>query len=240
MIRPAIHTMVWKRPEITALHFENISQLNCPVFVGVSEQWAADLCEQYGFEYIMIDNLPLGEKKIRTLELGFRSNKRWTHLIELGSDDFFHPTNMSALLNYGYDKGYDVWGVNQMYVLSEDGKKAMYLAYSPSNKIKVLGAGRIIKRTVLHHLHPLWKADRNKGLDTVSAYKLLDNEYSIEVFLTPEPIILDVKGKENIWSYAKLHKSIQNRTEEVSVETALSVISPQLRDKIKKLKNIPQ
>src|SRR5688572_14122986 len=95
---------VWRRPEITEICFMGIKRLqnyslsfHVAPFAVISEESMIPLCERYGVEWCMHENLPLGAKK--NFGLSQLRDKDFDFMMEIGSDDLI----LGELLNQ-YEK----------------------------------------------------------------------------------------------------------------------------------------
>jgi hypothetical protein len=184
-----IYLAVWKRPAITELCFRGIDRLKThPDFeintlAVISEESAIELCEEYGVNWVMYKNEPLGEID-------------FDYLMEIGSDDLI--TN-DLLEDYKkYIGKHDFFGIRDAaYVNSETGEcrrltsKATY------------GAGRMISRKALELIDwKLWVDRLNCGMDNNSVFNL--GRKGVK-YVTAEPMefpgVIDVKSEENIWHF---------------------------------------
>jgi hypothetical protein len=180
-----IQTLLWKRPEISRIHFDNLKETGLDVYVGVSEDWAEDLCKEYGFKYVRVENHPLGAKKNATIDLALKDE--WDYLLEMGSDDLIF--NVKDYLKHCGE--YDCFGTKGFYVACVRSKKAGYFKYKTNN---LIGAGRVFSRRVLKR--KLWEDDINRGLDGSSIRTFLKLGYSFKII--DDVVICDFKTDTNM------------------------------------------
>ena len=96
---------IWKRPLITKACFDGLMRHkrkhNIDVFCVVSEKWAIDLCEAYGFKYCVTENKPIGQKMNKGLEKVLEYN--FDYLLQMNSDTLLAEEFFDV---YDWDKDY--------------------------------------------------------------------------------------------------------------------------------------
>lgn len=114
-------TAIWKRPEITRICFEGLKKLPLDkVICVVSEQWAKDLCDEYGFIWVEEENLPLGNKWNAGIKEVMKHD--FDYLLQLGSDNLISPQIFDYYSEL-MEKGIDFFGTKQIYFLEGDKAK---------------------------------------------------------------------------------------------------------------------
>src|SRR6478609_9144885 len=120
-----IFLAVWKRPYITEICFNGIKRLkehpdyDVQALAVISEEEMIPLCEQYGVNWVMYKNEPLGEKK----NFGLQKAKefKFDYLMEIGSDDLILNELLDDYKNY--IGKHDFFGITDAaYVNSETGE----------------------------------------------------------------------------------------------------------------------
>lgn len=134
---------VWKRPEITRICFEGLKKhmkkMEMRVFCVISEFWAVDMCNEFGFEYLLTDNFPLGKKLNKGLAKVIEND--FDYLMTSGSDNLYSEKLFEIYKDY-YGK-YDLFGLDKCYFV--EGKKAKLVDY----QLTIIGAGRMIRKKAL-------------------------------------------------------------------------------------------
>src|SRR5690554_2747550 len=153
-------TACWKRPEITRICFEGIKRLGLQATAAISEESYIPMCEEYGINWVMVPNNPLGAKWNAGLKEALKHE--WDYLLILGSDDLISNDLIDKYLSHD---GWDMIGVKDFYIY-KDGK-VKYFNYRTN---RTVGAGRMIKRTAIKG--ELWEPWRNKGLDGSCSRKM--------------------------------------------------------------------
>ena len=105
------------------------------MFAIVSEDWAEDLCKEYGADYIRTDNIPVGRKY--NTGLAAVLDRDYDYLMTFNSDTLINP-KLLDVYEYYMNEGIDLIGVDKVYFV-EDGK-AKFVDY----KLQIIGAGRMI------------------------------------------------------------------------------------------------
>lgn len=243
MIKLAIYTALWKRPQITKICFEGIKRLMrynpakfhiTPVCV-VSTLDDAAICEEYGFEFVFTDNLPLGQKWNTGLKYALE-NITFDYLVQIGSDDLLDSHILES-----YEKvitaGIHHAGVQDLYFIDPSTRRAIKYRYS-TQFLRLIGAGRIFSRAALERSYPLWDNEINKSLDRSSEHQLILSGYPHRIIKTEEPRVIDIKSAMNIWSYD--HLMDNGKGEPVAFESAISWVGDKERELIDELCTIPR
>lgn len=193
-----------KRLEITRVVFEHLKSLqkdfDFMVFCICSNEDEAMLCHDYNFDYCIEDNYPLGRKMNKGLLEAMKFD--FEYLMQLGSDDI-----ITHQLFEVYDEiEDDYFGVNDIYLVDPENKRAKRFIYGGRhNPIwHPFGAGRVFKKEVLEKvlLHDdLWDDKQEKLLDSHSDMVMLKNKYRAKIIKHNFIGIIDIKSKENLWSY---------------------------------------
>lgn len=134
---------IWKRPEITRQCFDGIKSLGLDIFAVVSEDWAEDLCKEYGADYVRTENTPVGRKYNKGLEKAIQ--KDYDYLMTFNSDTLINK-KLLKVYEYYMNEGIDLIGVDKVYFV-ENGK-AKFVDY----KLQIIGAGRMISFKALRKI----------------------------------------------------------------------------------------
>lgn len=198
--RLLIFLAVWKRPHITRLCFAGINRMrqhpdyDIQVVAVISEEEMIPLCEEFGVDWVMHKNEPLGEKKNAGLK--YCQQFEFDYLMEIGSDDLI----LNELLD-SYKPYLGVWdffGIRDAAYINSTGGQCRRLISKAT-----YGAGRMIKRSLLEKAKwKLWKDGLSRGLDnnSVFAFQSMGVKYN-RVDPMEFPCVVDVKSKENIWKF---------------------------------------
>ena len=119
MIKILTFTPAWQRPEVFEICLAGLKRLknykpkkfNIQPFFVVSESRAARQVERHGFDYILWQNKPLGEKKNAGLKYAME-NYDFDYFLELGSDDiinndyldFVYPRMKAGAMQFVVDR----------------------------------------------------------------------------------------------------------------------------------------
>lgn len=180
---------VWKRPEITRISFTNLKKTGLKVICAVSEDWAEDMCDEFGFEYVRTENQPLGRKKNKLME--YALTFEWDKVMEFGSDNLLDLKKLDNYLSIPAEH----YAVSCIYFV-QDGKAKYYDAHN-----KIWGALRVMSRQAVEQSLPLWDDKANRYLDSNANRALDENGYKYSVVRTP--MLVDIKSEVNIWPYER-------------------------------------
>lgn len=196
-------TPVWQRPEVFAICLEGIKRLvnyaperfKIIPFFMVSESWAATVVQNAGFNYIHVQNNPLGNKKNKGLKYALE-NFKFDYLLEIGSDDLIADRYLDIVETELRAKTPQL-SPSIVWFASPFSNKTSY--YEPGQKI--VGLGRFLHRSVLEKVEKaeLWNPEGERGMDTFS-WRHLAAKYNVknkQIELT-EILLLDIKTPVNI------------------------------------------
>jgi hypothetical protein len=195
---------VWKRPEITEICFMGLNRLkklgrfHVEHFAVISEKSMIPLCEKYGIDWCMHENLPLGAKKNYGLTQAMK--KDFDYLIEIGSDDILKNEFLDL---YKYDC--DVLALADFIMMNTVDGECRRL----TKRHAYYGVGRAISKRALssllsHGMYQLWNDRINHGLDNQSTFFLAKRGFLEKRISSPEPVAIDLKSSVNIWPFQKI------------------------------------
>lgn len=219
-----IYTAGWKRPEITEICFMGIKRLQqvpgfeISAFAVISEDSMIPLCEKYGVEWCIHENLPLGAKKNYGAKQALKHD--FDYLIEIGSDDLLKNEVLTA---YKWDA--PVIGLMDFALVNTDNGVCKRI----STQIPKYGAGRAIKRFVIESFE-IWNPKVSRGMDNVSAVTLGKAGITQRGVKSEEPLCVALKSQTNIWSYSSMPGGkypIEKAFEGLSVEEIEAIKSLQ-------------
>lgn len=164
---------------------------NVDAFAVISEDSMIPLCDKYNIKYCMYKNLPLGEKKNYGVSQALKLE--WDYLLEIGSDTLVKD---QLLRTYTWDT--DVMGALNFGFIHPDG-----ICRQLKSKVSSMGGGRAISRKAAMS-GKLWTDNKNRGLDGNSLIRLCQGGFFEKRFQTEEPLVVDIRGPENIWPRRKL------------------------------------
>lgn len=194
-------TACWKRPEITRICFEGIKRLGLEATAAISEESYIPMCEEYGINWVMVQNRPVGNKW--NAGMGEALKKDWDYVMILGSDDIVSDSLLD--LYKPYMGKYYMFGVDSCYFYHKGTIK--YLRnYKDSLQMSV-GAGRMLYRGLVENCKPLWPK-QNRSLDGGSLRIIRSKGYDEHVIYLGDAVILDIKSDENLNAFDNLQGEI--------------------------------
>jgi hypothetical protein len=107
-----------------------------------------------------------------------------------------------------------------------------YLIHKFSAGTLRFGAGRVVSRKAVEKCGELWTPTINRGLDTASHHRLLDNGFTHKIVTTSTIPITDVKTSENIWPASTWRMGSMD----ITPDEALHMVSPSIREQLKKVR----
>jgi hypothetical protein len=198
-----VFVALWQRPKITELCFKGLNRLkqhpdfNIQVLAVVSEEEMIPLCEKYGVNYVIHENLPLGRKK--NFGISAARQYKFDYLLEIGSDTLI----LNELLDdyKQYIGVYDFFGIcDCAFIDSETGSCRRVGGAS------TYGGGRMIAREILEKMDwKLWRDDVNRGMDNNSILRMQSAGIGYRQVKSGEfPMVFDIKSPVNIWPFNHL------------------------------------
>ncbi len=191
---------VWQRPEVTRSHMQNVERLmgyakgvKIVPFYVVSEDWAADLCKEFGFHFVYTKNEPLGRKLNKGLFVALKT--KWDWLAATGSDNFTEPELFTEFAPHL--ETLNAFGLNRITMVETGRMKEVSNPYP-------FGAYRCLRRDVVEQSAynlgdyvGLWDYQSNRGMDYASQKRIEANGFKIQSVET-NTRVFDFKSGENI------------------------------------------
>lgn len=201
---------LWKRPEVTKFCFEGLQRLieeskhELKVLCVISEVEYVDICESYGFQYVFVENFPVGNK----INVGVKSSlsNEWDYLMMMNSDNIIKSELIDKYYQPFFDKSEPFFGVDRVTYVKFGTTQAREVKYDYS----VLGIGKCVRRDIVEQafkqLGQLYRGDLNKCLDDT----MLDNMSKLRAyprFVKYEGMLaMDFKSEVNIWPWEHFEK----------------------------------
>jgi len=196
---------VYKRLEITRKCFENLkalsSKFDINVFCVCSSVDEAELCNEFGWDWTIAENFPLGAKFNSGLKEAM--NFDFDRLIQIGSDDIITE---DLLIKYReVDAPY--FGIRRAFITN--GESAKIWDVYETNKIhSPIGAGRVFTReTLLEVLKKgdLWPNEIRRGLDGASDTQMMIRGFRCKLIDFEGIGIISLKSDVNIWKFEDMN-----------------------------------
>lgn len=207
-IKIILYVPVWKRPEVTRLHMQNVRRLaeydparfEIVPFYVVSEDWAQEMCNEFGYRFHRTENSPLGRK----MNEGLRQfiDEPFDFMLGLGSDDFTSPEFLEEYLPYFETR--PIFGLKEVYLINEASKAVKRVRVDRG----CFGALRCISWELLQQAAydgerfiGIWDNKQSKVLDYVSSANI---KQRTGLFVYPVEIgtkLFDLKNEVNINNY---------------------------------------
>ncbi|HBL77714.1 MAG: hypothetical protein A2W90_02595 [Bacteroidetes bacterium GWF2_42_66] len=197
-------TPVWRRHEIFYICLEGIKRIkeydpdrfDIRPFFMVSENAAARMVMSYGFDFIFVQNAPLGNKKNEGLQYAFE-NYEFDYILEIGSDDLITNAYLDRAEPLMRANAMQFHPSNCWFYDTISKKAALY------DLPKIIGLGRFISREAISRMllrkRQLWNSDGVRGMDTWSWRQLQQIGIESErLELNGEIHTLDIKSEINI------------------------------------------
>ena len=213
IMRVAIVTTMWKRPEIFSVFATQCKYLkdkygNLELIVTGSEAHVSrEQAERYGFTYIEHANKPLGRKQnqsaIRSKDFDV------DYIICLGSDDLITESLYERYLEY-FSKGFDFIAPLDCYFIDSVSKRSLYWAgYRGAWLGMTCGAGRALSKKLLKKLgwQPWFDDQYSDVLDTGMDKKLETIQHTRFTFYLGKDYLIDIKSPVNMTTFERWDNS---------------------------------
>jgi len=198
---------LYKRLEITRKVFNNLKKLqknrDFNVFCVCSNSDEADLAFEFGFDWMIEENFPLGRKFNRGLYEAMKLD--FTHLIQLGSDDIITEDLLEVYDNVDAD----YFGIRSSHIM-KDGKVKTWTLYEDNDILSPIGAGRVFKKEVLKKVlkeRRLWRDDQQKGLDGHSDTQMMLSGFRCHLVPFKGVGTIALKSDVNIWKFEDIKEA---------------------------------
>ena len=218
MVRIAIITAVYQRPELTSIvlgWYMNLKlkllkdNIDLGLFaVGSEGEISKKMCVNNGFKYIEAPNKPLNRKFNKAVELARKWNPDGVMLV--GSDDVIDINLIKYYANKIKEKGGidSIYGAIDAYIFHVASDKLVcfegYRKMNPPTRAKEpVGGGRFFGKNVLEKLNwNLWdnNIELNCNLDGNCTKRILEHGFNFKIFSLYKinALILAIKHGKNI------------------------------------------
>lgn len=173
------------------------------VLAVISEKSMIPLCEKYGVKWCFHENQPLGAKKNFGLQEALKLE--FDFLIEIGSDDLLKDEYFDCIK---FDR--DIMTPADLVLINTPDGRCKRLVYNQAR----FAAGRAMSRRAIESVNGgLWSSKLTHGLDNNSNFVLGKKGFFERRISWSEPVVIDLKSEENIWSFDPLPGSSYELTE---------------------------
>lgn len=222
----ALCSALWGRFDLARVWWKGINRVKqqfhqrkfgARIFIACSEVQHLQGARLSGVIPIEHENKPLGKKLNEVV--GAALYEGYDYICILGMDDFFSPLLVERYCDT-IEKSHPLYfGLRGMYLyepstarmmLFQTDAKGNYPKTNPDDstvrrlKRTPLGAGRMIHRSLFEGHKYFWAPDKNQGLDASLTATLRLPSASTLIPADSKCFALDVKTKDNIWSFSHL------------------------------------
>lgn len=195
-----IVTGVWQRPNVFEMFAKGIKNLGVDLRVivaGSEGKRSEEMVLAHGFEYIEINNKPLGRKMNATTLAAKGSD----YVVCMGSDDVLSPELFQHYLKY-MSEGYDFIGLSDFYFYDTKTKRAMYWGgYTDKRKGMTVGAGRVISSRLMNSMNwTPWNNEADKSLDSIMNNQIKGKQKVLRL-KDLNVLAVDIKSSTNITKF---------------------------------------
>jgi len=184
-----------------------------------------EFMQRFGFMCFGYPNSPLAGKF--NAAMGFALRMGATRIMILPSDDFVSQEWVDAART-----STDDYIIPHACGVYSPATEQAYLIHKFSAGTLRFGAGRVVSRKAVKKCGELWTPTINRGLDTASHHRLLDNGFTHKIVNTSGIPITDVKTSENIWPASTWRPG----SRDITTDEALHMVSPSIREQLKKVR----
>lgn len=229
-MRLAVVTCIHGRPSLTAAWVEysaKIGKIYAAVTAGDEENITTLLT--HGVAYTEVPNEPLGAKHNAAMDLAL--GDLWDAAIILPSDDFVDPAYVEAATD-AIEAGAKYVFPASCAIYDKRTQAAFVLTHRPEQGFLTFGAGRLVSRSCVEAVGPLWTDSKARGLDSDSHARLRAHGVVPVVVGGPGPCLTDVKADEGaqLWPF----HTWQRRGRAVGADVALGFLPAHVRQMIER------
>jgi hypothetical protein len=204
-VKIAILTAFHGRPEISAIYKQYLRYFaagSAQMGITIESFSAITTGEIQPFiPDVICQNLPVSEKhnKIGAFICDYaESMGDFDYVMQLGSDDIVSD-DIWSLYSAGFGK--PIIGLSDMVFYDIDSGRCKLIHKTQLGN--AFGAGRMIRFDIFKSFGgQLWPKNRNSGLDWYSFEKMNQPEWRVSQ--RKNPVLVDLKSKENIWKFYSL------------------------------------
>lgn len=206
----AIVAAAWGRPQLIAPWWAQIHRIvdqwdaagiDTAVIVAGSEPDHEAACLDNGGIWVHSRNRPLGRK--HNVAAGVAQSLQADYMFVVGTDDFFSPELIAQYIPLIKDRVLYA-GIKGCYFWEPSTDRiGFFEGYAPNSGSvnRSLGTGRLIHSSLLNRVNwQPWDRSVNSGLDH-SLECALHYPKATLLQVGPEAVCLDVKTRQNIWSF---------------------------------------
>lgn len=226
---------IYNRVQVSEVFITGMRRLGIDIYACVTDQESSYLCNRLAVPYILENNFPIGRKLNKTIK--FALTHDWTHLMISGDDDVYLD---DVLKIYKENKDEQAMGFRSLYFIQPSSESAMEFSYSHSRK-STIGAGRLLRREVvekaLEICGGLWEDKRNRSLDASMDQRLSALGVNPKVIDLPRPCVIDIKSRQNIWSFESLTRftNQESSSKKVDYNEVINLLPENERELISKI-----
>lgn len=195
---------LWKRPEVTRFCFEGVKTLQAKskheieVSCVISEPQFIDMCQEFGFNWVFENNIPVGNKMNAGIKSTFKY--KYDYLMIMNSDDLIEAELIDKYYEPFFESLNPYFGIDKVTYVNFSTKEAREIKY----EFSVLGIGKCVHRKVVNMFNGhLYVENRNKGLDDSMMDRMISARISPTFVSYEGQLAMDFKSDVNIWPWEK-------------------------------------
>lgn len=162
------------------------------VLCVISEDSYKAVCAEYGFDWVMTENNPVGRK----INYGISQAMRYEfdYLMVMNSDSVIDPKLLDKVYEPFFDSLNPFFGISKITYVNFATREAREFEY----EFSVLGVGKMIHRSVLEKIPDPYPDQKNRGLDDHMMDSLIKAGYWPTIVKYDGQLAWDFKGSVNI------------------------------------------
>jgi hypothetical protein len=220
-LKIAVVIPLWKRPEVTKFCFDGLLEMiskskhEYTVTCAISEKYYESVCEEYGFDWVFVENEPLGNKINEAVKKALKTD--CDYIMMMNSDDVIDAKLIDEFYENSFIEKKPFFGINRVTYVNFYTKEARDYTYSFS----CLGIGKMIRRDIVEKAfkYPgyLYKPELNRCLDDTMMDNLIRHQNVFPTLVKYDgQLAWDYKSETNIWSW----DTFKNKGKEVCYKRA--------------------
>lgn len=179
-----------------------INVMVCLSLEDLEKQMLLDTVRFYNFGFCTWVNEPLGAKHNHIIKSAFDSFPDTDYIMNLGSDDLLHESIFDIYKDY-IDKEVKYFGLDSCYFYNKITDETILYRYVYRDY--VIGAGRMLHRSIFNKLPKIYNDEINSALDGNSACNITKAGFQrTKIVASGFPYVVDIKSSININSFQKI------------------------------------
>lgn len=207
-----------------------INVVACISVEDLERVWLSSICRENDINVFMFSNNQLGAKHNQLIKKAFELYPQTDYIMNLGSDDLIHES-LFELYNGYINNNIEYFGIDTCYFYNYFTKETIRLRYNL--KPNVIGAGRMLHRSIFNKVQNIYTDTCNSALDSNSSNHIINAGFKRQrINVDDFPYIVDIKASTNINSFQSLMRVAPEKCTVVEPDVIIKKYGLELNKKI--------